>query len=68
MKRRGKEANINLLSIREREKKSERRGEREREKEREISGEHDNISESLRIFSCLYVAWHANVSYDRSFI
>ena len=33
MKRRGKEANINLLSIREREKKSERRGERERERE-----------------------------------
>ena len=34
MKRRGKEANINLLSIREREKKSERRGERERERKR----------------------------------
>ena len=49
MKRRGKK-NINSLSFRETEKKSERRGEREREKEREISGEHDNISENLRIF------------------
>ena len=36
MKRRGKEANINLLSIREGEKKSERRGEREREKGRSV--------------------------------
>ena len=49
MKRRGKK-NINLLSFREREREKERETGRQTEKEREISGEHDNISENLRIF------------------
>ena len=46
-----KKANLRLFSFKEREKQSERQ--RERQEGKEISGEHDSISENLRIFNCL---------------
>ena len=44
----------------------ERHTERETGEENKISGEHDNISENLRIINYLYIVLHANVSYDRA--